>query len=164
MNRDPGRRRARRHGRQPRLQITVATSESTSMAHVIDNANRRSSPNAGRHAPARGEIHPRRQGGLGLLGSRRHRLGDRQSNWKIKKKIGFAVAGVRPEIFSRSASSSPRTANTSSSRLAPPIGSPSSIPRPTRSRTTSWSASGPGISSSPPTRRSSMSPTGSPTM
>ena len=87
-------------GVSPDCKFTVATSESTSMAHVIDNASQKAGrQRAGRQPSARGEIHP--DGNEVWVSSE---VGGTISvidpkTWKVKKKISFEVPGVRPELL-----------------------------------------------------------------
>ena len=75
---NPGRGRARGHGRQSRLQIHrrhLGKHEHGACDRQCEPESRRQ--RAGRHASARGEVHAGWQGSMGVLRGRRHRLGDR---------------------------------------------------------------------------------------
>ncbi len=99
-------------GVSPDSKYTVATSESTSMAHVIDNADYKlvanvlvdTRPREAKFKPDGSEVWVSSEvgGTISVIDAK---------TWKVKKKIGFEVAGVRPSCSSPSAWSSPRTAN-----------------------------------------------------
>jgi YVTN family beta-propeller protein len=98
--RDPGRRRARRHGGEPGFEIhggDLREHEHGARHRQRDREARRQ--RVGRYAAARGEVHPGRQGGLGLLGGGRHRLGDRREHLEGHQEDPLRGAWVRPELL-----------------------------------------------------------------
>ena len=79
--RGAGRRRARRHGREPRRQIHRRHLRKHQHGPCHRQRHQQADrQRAGRLPPARGEVHPRRQGAVGLLRGRRHHLGDRSQD------------------------------------------------------------------------------------
>ena len=82
---------------------------------------------------------------------------------EIKQKIDFAIAGVPDEALQPVGVRITEDRSWPSWRWGLPTGWRWSTPRPTRSRTTCWSASASGSSRSARTRSSSTRPTASPT-
>ena len=113
-------------GVSPDSKYTVATSESTSMAHVIDNASEKVVANVLVDTrPREAKFTPDGKDGDGYLRSRRHYLGDRHLRLESEEEefVSRSLACVR-SCCSRSAWSSPRTANICSWRLGPVTASP----------------------------------------
>ena len=54
------------------------------------------------------------------------------ADYKVAKKFGFEIPGIKPELIQPMGIDFPRTASWPSSPSAAPIVSPSSTPRPTR--------------------------------
>ena len=156
--RDPGRRRAGGHGRQPRRQDRGQHLRDHQHGALHRHRRPTRSPTtcwstSGRASPSSPPTTPR-SGCQPEIGGTVSVIDN--ATREVKHKITLRDPGrARRRRSSRSASGSPRTAARPSWRSGRPTGSRWSTPRPTRSRTTCWSASGSGSSPSRPTRSSS---------
>ena len=148
----------------PDDKYTVATSESTSMAHVIDNASMKlvanvlvdTRPREAQFTADGSQVWVSSEvgGAIAVIDTK---------TWKIIKKIKFEVPGVRPELLQPVGMLFSKDGKLLFAALGPANRVASSTPRLTPSSNTSLSANGPGTWRSIPTAPSSMSPTVSPT-
>jgi len=148
----------------PDDKYTVATSESTSMAHVIDNASMKlvanvlvdTRPREAQFTADGSQVWVSSEvgGAIAVIDTK---------TWKIIKKIKFEVPGVRPELLQPVGMLFSKDGKLLFAALGPANRVASSTPRLTPSSNTSLSANGPGTWRSIPTEPSSMSPTVSPT-
>ena len=148
----------------PDGKLAVATSELTSMAHVIDTSTYKLIANvlvdtrpraalfedSGKRFWVTSEV----GGTLSVIDA---------ATYTIVKRIGFEIAGVRSELIQPMGIRFSKDRSAVSLRSDAPTASPSSTSRSSSSPTTSWSASAPGTWRCRPTARSSTPPTGSPT-
>jgi len=148
----------------PDDKYTVATSESTSMAHVIDNASMKlvanvlvdTRPREAQFTADGSQVWVSSEvgGAIAVIDTK---------TWKIIKKIKFEVPGVRPELLQPVGMLFSKDGKLLFAALGPANRVASSTPTLTPSSNTSLSANGPGTWRSIPTEPSSMSPTVSPT-
>jgi len=148
----------------PDDKYTVATSESTSMAHVIDNASMKlvanvlvdTRPREAQFTADGSQVWVSSEvgGAIAVIDTK---------TWKIIKKIKFEVPGVRLQLLQPVGMLFSKDGKLLFAALGPANRVASSTPRLTPSSNTSLSANGPGTWRSIPTAPSSMSPTVSPT-